>query len=175
MTTISGKGLPGFRGIIAHWTAGGPKASPLDAMHYHYMVQFDGSVVPGVHEPADNLDVNDGDYAAHALGANTGRLGVAVCGMRGAVERPFDPGPSPINWGQVNALCGLLASLCVRYSVPVTRRTVLTHAEVQPTLGIRQKGKWDITWLPGMVRPGDPIEVGDRIRAEVLKHMKGGV
>ncbi len=26
----------------------------------------------------------------------------------------------------------------------------LSHAEVQPTLGIRQNAKWDISWLPGM-------------------------
>jgi len=44
---------------------------------------------------------------------------------------------------------------------------VLTHAEVQPTLGVRQRGKWDITWLPGMEAPGDPIDVGDVLRAKI--------
>ena len=54
-----------------------------------------------------------------------------------------------------------------RYGIPITRATVLTHAEVQPTLGVRQRGKWDITWLPGMSAPGDPIDLGDVLRARI--------
>ena len=45
----------------------------------------------------------------------------------------------------------------------------MSHSEVQPTLGIRQKQKWDINWLPDMAAPGDPITVGDRIRAMVSR------
>lgn len=160
-------------GIVFHWTAGGPKASHLDRQHYHFIVQQDGSIIPGDHPPEDNLNTRDGDYAAHTLNANTGRIGVAMCGMMGAQERPFKAGGAPITWGQVNALCGLLADLCRRYSIPVTRQTVLSHAEVQPTLGIAQRGKWDVAWLPGMAAVGAPVEIGDRIRADVLKLMKG--
>ena len=40
----------------------------------------------------------------------------------------------------------------------------MSHAEVQPTLKIAQRGKWDIIWLPGMTQPGDPVRVGDHIR-----------
>lgn len=165
--------MSGFIGIVFHWTAGGPKASPIDREHYHYMVQQDGSTVLGIHQPTDNLDTRDGDYAAHTLNANTGRIGVAMCGMLGAVERPFMPGASPITWGQVNALTALLADLCRRYTIPVTRQTVLSHAEVHPTLGIPQRGKWDVCWVPGMTTAGDPVEIGDRIRGDVLKHIKG--
>jgi N-acetyl-anhydromuramyl-L-alanine amidase AmpD len=161
-----------FRGIVFHWTAGGPKASALDKEHYHFLVQADGTVIPGKHAPEDNLSAADGDYAAHTLGANTGRIGVAMCGMMGAKDRPFSAGPSPLTWPQVNGLVGLLAELCRRYQIPVTRQTVLSHAEVQPTLGIRQRGKWDVTWLPGMTATGDAIQIGDRIRADVLKAMK---
>jgi N-acetyl-anhydromuramyl-L-alanine amidase AmpD len=158
-------------GIVFHWTAGGPKASALDKQHYHYMVQQDGSVAPGDHTPEDNLNIAGGDYAAHTLNANTGRIGVAMCGMMGAQERPFRAGSSPITWGQVNALSSLLADLCRRYSIPVTKRTVLSHAEVQPTLGITQRGKWDVAWLPGMAAAGDPVLIGDRIRADVVRRM----
>ena len=35
------------------------------------------------------------------------------------------------------------------------------------TLGIVQRWKWDITWLPGMDQPGDPIAVGNRLREMV--------
>ena len=130
-------------------------------------------MVPGKYHPEDNISATDGKYAAHTLKANTGRIGVAVCGMMGAVERPFSAGPSPITWSQITVLVGLLADLCRRYDIPVERRTVLSHAEVQPTLGIAQRGKWDIAWLPGMAVAGDPVEIGDRIRADVIKHMKG--
>ena len=163
-----------MKAIVFHWTAGGAKASALDKQHYHYLVQQDGSTVAGDHVPEDNLDISDGNYAAHTLSANTGRIGVALCGMLGAVERPFNAGRAPITAPQVEALCGLLAGLCRRYEIAVTRRSVLSHAEVQPTLGIKQRGKWDVAWLPGMAAPGDPVAVGDRIRADVLKLMKGG-
>jgi N-acetyl-anhydromuramyl-L-alanine amidase AmpD len=165
--------VSGLVGIVFHWTAGGPKASALDKEHYHYIVQQDGQIVSGFHAPEDNLNTRDGDYAAHTLNANTGRIGVALCGMMGAVERPFMAGPAPINWPQINALCGLLADLCRRYDIPVTRQTVLSHAEVQPTLGIAQRGKWDVAWLPGMAATGSPVEIGDRIRGDVLRLMKG--
>ena len=166
--------MSGLHGIVFHWTAGQHTASGLDRTHYHYLVQGDGTIVPGSYKPEDNISAADGKYAAHTLGANTGRIGVALCGMMGAVERPFKAGPAPINWPQVNALCGLLADLCRRYDTAVTRQTVLSHAEVQPTLGITQRGKWDVAWLPGMTAVGDPVVIGDRIRADVIKLMKGG-
>ena len=58
------------------------------------------------------------------------------------------------------------------YGVKVTPETVLTHAEVQPTLGITQRAKWDITWLPGMEKPQDPREVGDILRAKIKKELR---
>ena len=165
--------MSGLKGIVFHWTAGQHKASGLDRTHYHYLVQGDGSVIPGTHKPEANIVCVTGKYAAHTRAANTGRIGVAVCGMMGAKDRPFSAGPAPINWAQINALCGLLADLCRRYDIPVTRQTVLSHAEVQPTLGITQSGKWDICWLPGMTAVADPVAIGDRIRGDVLKLMKG--
>lgn len=164
-----------FAGIVMHWTAGGANASEVDKEHYHFIVQQDGQVVAGDHTPEDNLSTGDGDYAAHTLMANTGRIGVSLCGMLGAQERPFKPGAAPITWSQIEAFCGLVAELCRKYQIPVTRTTVLSHAEVQPTLRIQQRGKWDIAWLPGMTAVGDPVEIGDRLRATILKHMKGGV
>lgn len=154
--------------IHIHWTGGPNRATGLDRRHYHYVIEGDGTVIEGTFRPEDNLSTRDGNYAAHTLNANTGAIGIALAGMRDARERPFDRGPSPINRQQVDALVTLIVSLCARYGIRVTRQTVLTHAEVQPTLGIAQRGKWDITWLPGMDRPGDPVAVGDRIRTMVL-------
>lgn len=162
-----------LHGVVMHWTVGGAVANGVDKQHYHFITQQDGSTVAGDHVPEDNLFIGDGDYAAHTRNANTGRIGMAMAGMVGALHRPFTPGTRPLTWGQVNAFCLFVAGLCDRYGIPVTRQTVLTHAEVQPTLGIAQNGKWDICWLPGMTQPGDPIEVGDRLRGDIIKNLKG--
>lgn len=162
--------MSGLKGIVMHWTAGGPKASRLDLEHYHFVVQQDGSALPGKFKPEANIAPVSGAYAAHTLSANTGRIGVALCGMGGAIEAPFKSGTG-LSWPQINAFCALIAELCRRYQIPVTRLSVLSHAEVQPTLGIRQRGKWDIAWLPGMAKPGNPIDIGDRLRGDILKHL----
>jgi len=166
-----GKGLSR---IIWHWTAGTNAVSALDREHYHFILAGDGTVTAGRFTPEDNLSASDGKYAAHTLGANTGSIGVALAGMHGAKEAPFSAGGFPITEAQVAALVGLTADLCRRYSIPVTPQTVLSHAEVQPTLGIAQRGKWDIAWLPGMTRPGDPVAIGNIIRGRVTASMKEG-
>ena len=151
--------------IIMHWSAGTHSVSALDRQHYHYVIDGTGIVSEGDHSPEDNLgQLSPGKYAAHTLNCNTGSIGVALAAMGGAVEAPFKSGSWPITEAQINALAALCARLCARYGIPVTRRTVLSHAEVQPTLGIAQRGKWDISWLPGMSKPADPVSVGDHIR-----------
>lgn len=164
----------GLRRIIWHWTAGTHVVSQTDRDHYHFVVGGDGSVVAGRHAPEANISASDGSYAAHTRGANTGAIGVAVAAMYSATERPFQTGPFPIRERQVESLIGLTADLCRRYGIPVTPETVLSHAEVQPTLGIAQAGKWDVSWLPGMNAPGDPVGVGNILRGRVLAHMKEG-
>lgn len=157
--------------IIWHWSAGAHKASAIDKRHYHVIIEGDGTVVSGDKLPEANLDTSDGHYAAHTRAANTGAIGLAVAAMTGAKERPFNPGKYPITQVQLTQLIEETANLCETYDIPVTRETVLSHAEVQPTLGIRQRGKWDIAWTPGMTEPGDPVQVGDRLRAMVKVQM----
>jgi N-acetyl-anhydromuramyl-L-alanine amidase AmpD len=157
--------------IIIHWTGGAHTASDLDKKHYHFIVQGDGSVVQGNHTPEDNIVTTDDIYGAHTRMLNTGSIGVSVAAMAGAVERPFNAGKHPITPAQVQALAALVARLCRQYKIPVSRTTVLTHAEVQPTLGVAQRGKWDIRWLPGDKAVGDAVQVGDRIRALVTAAM----
>lgn len=158
----------GLKRIIWHWTAGTHAASQLDRAHYHYVITGEGVIVEGDHRPEANLGaLREGGYAAHTLNANSGSIGIAVCAMARANDRPFATGPWPVTPAQVDALVELTAALCQIYQIPVSRETVLSHAEVQPTLRIAQRGKWDISWLPGMDAPGDPVEVGDRLRARV--------
>lgn len=153
--------------VTFHWTAGGYTPNRSDMEHYHYIVAGNGSVVEGYHAPEDNLDCTDDDYAAHVRLANTGNIGVALAGMREATERPFMPGPSPITARQMGVAVDLVADLCIRYGIPVEPTTVLTHAEIEPTLGIKQFGKWDITRLPWDDSLKGAIQIGDHIRALV--------
>ena len=158
--------------IIMHWTAGTHVVSALDREHYHYIIDGDGAVHAGKHPVSANAGpLKSGAYAAHTLNLNTGSIGVALAAMVGAVERPFNPGRHPITQAQVEALAKLCADLCRDYNIPVSRQTVLTHAEVQPTLGVAQRGKWDITWLPGMTAAGNPVTVGDEIRSLILAEL----
>lgn len=157
--------------ITLHWSAGTHSVSPLDRRHYHFIIDGAGAVHNGNYRPEANERPRAGQYAAHTLNCNTGSIGVSLAGMVGAVERPFNPGRQPITDAQVDALVTLCADLCRRYGIAVTRQTVLSHAEVQPTLGISQRGKWDISWLPGMAGPGDPVAVGDQLRARIATAM----
>ncbi len=153
--------------IIWHWSAGTHTPSNLDKEHYHFIIAGDGAVHPGKWPVEANTKPVKGKYAAHTLGCNTGSIGIAVAAMAGAVEQPFDAGKYPITPVQVGALVALSRKLGAQYGIPVTPQTMLSHAEVQPTLGIKQRGKWDIAWIPGMDAPGDPVVVGGKLRAMI--------
>ena len=152
--------------IVLHWTAGTHNVSKIDRKHYHYIVAGDGSVVAGDMPPEANESTKT-PYAAHTRGLNTGSIGVSMAAMHGAKERPFNPGKYPITAKQLAGAVKLLSQLAAKYSIPIEGQTILTHAEVQPVLGVKQSGKWDICWLPGMATTGDPVKVGDNIRQMV--------
>lgn len=140
--------------IILHWSGGQNRASGLDKKHYHFIVESDGTVVKGNLPVGANAAPIRGEYAAHTLGCNTDSIGVSMAGMLNAVEFPFNPGPQPITEVQWKAAAKLVADLARQYHIPITRETILSHAEVQGTLGIKQRQKWDITrlpWAPGIV------------------------
>ena len=153
--------------IIMHWSAGENHVSEDDRKHYHELVDGEGNRVLGIHKPEANLNPKAGHYAAHTRACNTGSIGLALDAMRGAKERPFKAGPDAITDIQLKVFIKMVAEYAITYNIPVTRKTILSHAEVQPTLGIWQRGKWDIAWLPGMDRPANPVAVGDRLRAMV--------
>ncbi|MEL7281138.1 MAG: N-acetylmuramoyl-L-alanine amidase [Pseudomonadota bacterium] len=163
--------------IVMHWTAGSHDVSEFDIEHYHEIVSGDGIRVLGKHRPEDNLDLTQQSFAGHTKDLNAGSVGLSMACMREAVEMPFDNGSSPMTERQLDVFCKMVAEYCVRYGLPVTQETVLSHAEVEPTLRVRQTGKWDITVLPGMTYVGDPVAVGnilrDRIRME-LRTLQSG-
>ena len=152
--------------IILHWTYGWGTANSVDKEHYHILVQQDGSLVRGNHSIADNVSSGDGDYAAHTLNCNGGSIGVSLCGMVGAKERPFDAGDDPITEEQWLKGCQVVAELCKFYEIDVTPQTVLNHGEVQKNLGIMQRGKWDVLKLPWEPSMG-PEQVANEFRKMV--------
>lgn len=160
----------GLKRIIMHWSAGAHTVSSLDREHYHFIVSGAGDVVAGDHAPEDNINTNDG-YAAHTRGCNTGSIGVAVAAMAGATERPWNPGAFPITVGQLNLMVRTVAELAKQYGIPVTPKTILSHGEVEGTLGIKQRGKWDIAWLPGMDKPSTCKAVGDKLRSLIAAEL----
>jgi hypothetical protein len=133
--------------IIVHWTAGSHKATTFDKIHYHILIEGDGTVVRGT--PTIDLNQNPvrGKYAAHTRNCNSGSIGVSLCCMAGAQESPFKAGTAPMTKTQWDKLPHVLAALCERYSITPSPKTVLSHAEVQTNLGIAQSGKWDIAKL----------------------------
>lgn len=153
--------------IVAHWTAGSHKVSEIDREHYHIIWNGEGTPVRGDHPISDNVSTGDGDYAAHTRGCNTGSIGVSLACMAGALEQPFKPGAFPMTKVQWDAMIDGIAQLCTFYRIPVTLRTVLSHAEVQKTLGIQQRNKWDISRLAFDPAIKGARACGDRMRDEV--------
>lgn len=159
--------------VILHWTAGTGSASDVDKAHYHKIIEQDLTIIDGDKAVLDNITTRDGDYAAHTLCLNSRSIGVAMSGMLGAQEFPFDPGQHPLTERQLETASELVAALCRDHGIPVERETVLTHAEVEPTLGVRQAGKWDITRLPWRGDVRGAVPVGDLFRGMVLRFLGG--
>lgn len=158
--------------VIVHWTAGQHRASDDDRRHYHVLFEASGTPVRGI----PTIDKNDASgaragYAAHTLNCNTGSIGFSLCCMTGAFENPFSPGPAPMTQAQWDAMCRGVAQICTHYGIPVTERTVLTHAEVQGTLNIRQRGKWDITRIAFLPKVVGARACGDLLRRQVASHL----
>lgn len=156
---------------ISHWTGGGGRANSLDKKHYHFITEFDGRVVQGNETPEDNLVTSDGDYAAHTRNLNTESIGCAMAGMLDATESPLNFGPSPLTRVQFEAHCKHLAEVHIKYGIPVTPTTCITHIEAETTLGVKQNGKWDITVLPFEPSIRGAIPVGNYMRERVLSYM----
>jgi N-acetylmuramoyl-L-alanine amidase len=161
--------------IHIHWTAGAPGIIPIEQDSYNFIVDGKGGWHKGDFPPEaqtpENVRKGSNYYAAHTLSANSYAIGVALDAMGGAQERPFKAGANPITPEQLQGAVKGIAELARKWRIPVTRTRILTHAEVQRTLGIKQRNKWDIMWIPGMDKPGDPIVVGDQIRAMIAKEM----
>lgn len=132
--------------IIIHWTAGTYQPNTTDLEHYHFLIDGEGKKHNGKYKPEDNENCNDGKYAAHTGGGNTGAIGVSMCAMAG-FNSAASCGNYPITPVQLEACFKLCAELCKKYNIPV--ENVWTHYE----FGINHPdttshGKIDIIYLP---------------------------
>ena len=155
--------------VIAHWTVTGYKCDATSRKHYHFIYEGNGREVVGFHTPEANEIISDGVYARHTKGCNAGAIGVSCAAMLGAVSVDR-PGRYPITAVQFDAMCQGIARLCIKYQIPVTAKTVLSHAEVQATLGVAQRGKWDISVLPFASLKGAKA-CGDYMRKVVASYV----
>ena len=157
--------------IIIHWTAGTNQPSYTDYEHYHFIINGNGILFNGKYSPEDNENCQDGKYAQHCGGGNTGSIGIAVCGMYGYINRT-NIGKYPITKPQCEKLFYEVALLCKRYNIPINSNSVLTHYEFGKTHpNTTSRGKIDITYLP----PYPFIKqdnVGDFIRNKVSWYAK---
>lgn len=157
--------------IIVHWTAGTYQPNNTDFEHYHYLVNGDGLVINGKYTPEDNLNCNDGKYAAHTGGGNTGSIGVAMCGMAGFANRQ-NAGKYPLSKVQCERAFKLIAELSKKYNITITPQTVMTHYE----FGLKHRntssaGKIDIIFLPPYPDT-EQAKIGDFIRAKARWYLK---
>ena len=150
--------------IIIHWTAGTYQPNTTDLEHYHFLIDGEGKKHNGKFKPEDNENCNDGKYAAHTGGGNTGAIGVSMCAMAG-FNSAASSGNYPITPVQLDACFKLCAELCKKYNIPV--ENVWTHYE----FGINHPdttshGKIDIIYLPPypLVKRN---EVGGFIRSKI--------
>lgn len=169
MVSIPNAWMPAaaMRRIHVHWTGGGHTANATDKNAYHILVESNGNLVRGNKSIAANAPGSGMTPASHTKDANTGAIGISMCCMLNAVESPFSTGSAPMTKTQWDVMTGAVAILARKYNIPVTRSTILTHAEVQPTLGIAQNNKWDVVRLSFDASVVGHAAVGDRMRREV--------
>lgn len=155
------------RGVVLHWTGGGPTANSVDLGAYHFVVEHDGRVRAGSWPVAANMcRVGGSNYAMHTGGFNSYRIGISGAGMMD-YKSPEDPGPYPLTEVQVGRMTELAAYfLDLAEADPRDPVRLCTHREVwtlHAIKGTRNHLKKDIEFLP--FRPElSPAEVGDHLR-----------
>lgn len=170
---MEARGVDSWRGLFGptglsrihwHWTGGADGVIPVEFRSYNGLVSRDGNRHGGQFPIEAQSNYAVGKAASHTLNANSTAIGLSCDAMAGAIERPFEQGSAPLTWVQLKALLKWSVELGAVHDIPISPFSMLSHAEIQPTLGIKQRWKWDITWLPDMERPGDAVMVGNRLR-----------
>lgn len=153
--------------IIIHWTGGVYQPNMHEFECYHYLINSDGLVIKGKYEPEDNLNCNDGKYAQHCGGGNTGSVGVSMCGMYVPKNTNVKDTKFPLTKIQCESTFKLIAELCKKYNIKIAPDTVMTHYEFgKKHPNTSSAGKIDLIYLPpyGIIPEAD---IGKFIRNKV--------
>ena len=115
--------------ITLHWSGGRSTPCAEDLKHYHFLIDKDGLLYKGLYCPEDNINCNDGKYAAHCGGGNTNNIGIAFCGCYVPKGIPVKNTQFPLTRQQLERGFKLCADLCKRYNIPIDKTHVFTHYE----------------------------------------------
>lgn len=133
--------------IIIHWTGGAWFPNATDKEHYHFLIDKNGKVINGKFKVEDNENCNDGKYAVHCGGGNTGAIGVSMCGMYVPKGVNIKDTKFPLTKKQCESCFKLVAQLCKKHLINLNN--VLTHYEFgQAHPKTSSAGKIDIIYLP---------------------------
>lgn len=130
-----GMKLGKIKRVIMHWT-GGSYRMVHDV--YHYCIVYD-KLKDRAHV-VKLLKLNQ--LGKHAFKANTGAVGMSLCGMRNAV--PSNLGEAPITKAQLEVAAQFAAEFCAWHKLPVT--AVTDHYQVDIEVGRGQKQDIKIYW-----------------------------
>ncbi len=176
MTSLPNLPRADLRRIALHWT-GDDYRTTFSA--YHFCIALgddDRPFVVATHDVRANardVGASDAPYAAHTRGRNSYTIGVAVCGMRGAVPHDFDA--HPLRDDMMEATCALVAHLARAYAIDVGAETIATHAEAAVDdgyFGCGDEQRWDIARLVPEARPleaNDARATGDVLRERIAR------
>jgi len=159
----------GLHGIRWHWAASSYAVNEEVLSHYndghdHLGNSYDGGARA---EHQANYNWRTGVGVSHTKNNNSGIIGQAVIAMGNAEGWPLDVGQYPMTWVGIDAMLMRSIDYHHQFDIPISPWSMLTHAEVQPTLGIAQRGKWDIRWLPNGSTVVDARKAGDILRARM--------
>lgn len=159
-----------------HWSASKYAVTAFDLKHYNVVHDFEGNTYDGGARPEHqaNYDWRRGVGVSHTKNANTGAIGECVVAMHGATGWPLNQGDFPLTWEGIDAMLRSSIDHHHNFDIPITPYSMLSHAEVEPTLGIAQSGKWDYMTLPDGTKIMDPVECGDFLRERMRNMMQNG-
>lgn len=159
---LTGAKLP--RRIIVHWTAGSYNPTTHDLACYHWLIDGTGHAIRGKYPIGQYGPPN------HTRMLNTGSVGLSMCAMGGARERPFQAGQWPLNVLQWERCAQAAAEILHAYALPLSERTCLMHSEAWRVYRRPQLGKWDVNVVP-FQRDLPPAEVHALFRRKVAWYL----
>lgn len=162
----------GIKRIHWHWAASTYKITDFIKSHYNIVIDYKGNEYQGAAKPIEQATYVPGKIGvSHTYMANTGAVGISIAAMAGAYTsgNTVRMGDYPITWESIDSMLNVTSRLCKEFNITPSKETTLSHAEVEPNIGIKQRGKWDIRVLPD--NPTELLnatECGDILRKRMM-------